>query len=272
MLWLQVLSLFLVHLCFALGTAGCAKDEGLASQLHQIANEWGCLKEYVKHELNTNPTVAVEMRKVVEIEERNLQNELRMLKRMIEGSLPQSIVTPAFQWAQGSHEIFLNVKFSHKIDAPATLNVEPMKVNLTSQELSLEATDGRKNFNLHIEFLHEVDPNNSTWSLGSVGRMVFNIKKEQDKPSKWKRLLKSDKRLTQMHYWYEMGEKYSRELENIEDVSKEDLSQKENVEGRDKRQRMDVGSDEKRFDDVEEENPALISGPNKPPMFESFGL
>merc|ERR1711871_1043487 len=103
------------------------------------------------------------------------------------------------------------------------------------------------------------------------GRMVFNIKKEQDKPSKWKRLLKSDKRLTQMHYWYEMGEKYSRELENIEDVSKEDLSQKKNVEGRDKRRRMDVGSDEKRFDDAEE-NPALISGPNKPPMFESFGL
>ena len=36
----------------------------------------------------------------------------------------------AFQWAQGGNEVFINVKFSHKIDAPATLNVEPTKVSL----------------------------------------------------------------------------------------------------------------------------------------------
>ena len=108
-----------------------------------------------------------------------------------------------------------------------------MRVNLTSDELKLEATDGRKNFNLHIGFLHRVDPSNSTWSLASVGRMVFHIRKEQEKPSRWKRLLKSDKRLAQMHNWYEMGEKYAKELEDIEDLSESDSGQQKRVLTRD---------------------------------------
>jgi len=123
---------------------------------------------------------------------------------------------PAFQWAQGGNEIFINVKFSHKIDAPATLNVEPTKVNLTSHELELQASDGRKNFNLHLRFFEEIDPDSSSWSLGSVGRMVFTIRKKQEEPSRWKRLLQTDKRLSQMHYWYEMAEEYEDELEKVD--------------------------------------------------------
>ena len=65
----------------------------------------------------------------------------------------------------------MNVKFSHKIDAPATLNVEATSVNLTTDGLFLQATDGRKLFKLNITFLHEVIPEESVWSMvnASVG-------------------------------------------------------------------------------------------------------
>ena len=222
-------SLFLVSLCnlhcLASERETCEERGSLESTLQRISKDWRYLNEYVEKELVINPNSAGALRTIVEVEERNIQNEIKTLKKAIESSLPQPSVIPAFQWAQGSNDIFLNIKFSHKIDAPATLDVQPMRVNLTSDELKLEATDGRKNFNLHIGFLHKVDPSNSTWSLASVGRMVFHIRKEQEKPSKWKRLLKSDKRLGQMHYWYEMGEKYAKELEDIEDLSESDSGQ-----------------------------------------------
>jgi hypothetical protein len=43
------------------------------------------------------------------------------------------------------------VKFAHKLDAPATLNVEAETVNITETDLVLKATDGRKIFNLNVE-------------------------------------------------------------------------------------------------------------------------
>ena len=55
-----------------------------------------------------------------------------------------------------------------------------VQVNLTTHELELQASDGRKNFNLHLRFFEEIDPDSSSWSLGSVGRMVFTIRKKQE--------------------------------------------------------------------------------------------
>ena len=46
--------------------------------------------------------------------------------------------------------------------------------------------------------------------------MTFTIKKRQDLPTKWNRLLLSDRKQAQMHFWFEMDEKYREELSNIE--------------------------------------------------------
>ena len=144
-------SLFLLfswsYFCFASETEACKDERTLESTLQTITNNWAHVRECIQGHLSENPSMAVEMKQVIEKEERSLHNEIKMLKKIIESSLPQPSVTPAFQWAQGSNEIFLNIKFSHKLDAPATLNVQPTNVNLTTQELRLEASDGRKNFN-----------------------------------------------------------------------------------------------------------------------------
>ena len=279
-------SLFLLfswsYLCFASETEACKDGRTLESTLQTITNNLAHIRECIQGNMSENPSMAVEIKQVIEKEERSLHNEIKMLKKIIESSLPQPSVTPAFQWAQGSNEIFLNIKFSHKLDAPATLNVQPTNVNLTNQELRLEASDGRKNFNLHIVFLHEIDPDNSTWSLGSVGRMVFHIRKNQEKPSRWKRLLKSEKRLAQMHYWYEMGEKYSKELDEIEDTPPDDSRKRkgtpEDYPDQEKRDNLservemvNEGKESKDFDETKDGVESKLE-PKKPSMLGSFGL
>jgi hypothetical protein len=147
---------------------------------------WRCAAEIV----NSAAKVAgMDFKSVFDLEQRTILTEITNLKTVIEKSLPMNTVSPAFQWAQSPTEILLNVKFSHKIDAPATLNVEANLVNVTSGRLSLEASDGRKLFKLDIDFLHDVVPEESTWSMASVGRMTFAIKKAGE-ARRWNRLTK----------------------------------------------------------------------------------
>lgn len=58
-----------------------------------------------------------------------------------------------------------------------------------------------------------LSPQNSTWSLASVGRMTFTLAKATaDAP--WARLLRSKKKAGNMHTWWAMKEKYEEELRN----------------------------------------------------------
>ena len=152
-----------------------------------------------------------------DVEERVVLNEIASLKSVIATLLPVPSINCPFKWAQSSTEIMLSVKFSHKIDAPATLNVIAKNVSLTSDRLVLLASNGAKNFHLDITFLDPVVPAESTWSMASVGRMTFTIKKMRP-PSKWSSLTKDNKKLPQMHVWWDIQEKYSSELEKLDEV------------------------------------------------------
>jgi hypothetical protein len=123
---------------------------------------WNCAKEIAQ---KSQSTAGSELRGIFDAESRLIQKELASLKSVLDSSIPQNSITPAFQWAQGANEIFLNIKFSHKIDAPASLNVEANNVTLSNDTLFLLASDGRKLFKLHITFLHEIIPEESSWSM-----------------------------------------------------------------------------------------------------------
>ena len=49
------------------------------------------------------------------------------------------IVAPAFQWAQSLSNIYLNVKYSTKLDSPGYLEVTNETVNFTQQGVMLTA-------------------------------------------------------------------------------------------------------------------------------------
>ena len=48
-------------------------------------------------------------------------------------------ISPALQWGQSADYLFINVKFAHKMDTPATLGVKTENVTITSHGLYLSA-------------------------------------------------------------------------------------------------------------------------------------
>lgn len=129
---------------------------------------------------------------------------------------PRSIA-PAFQWAQSADSIFLNVKFSHKWDTPATLDCEPSNVTVGERVLHLEADcpKSNKRFELRLELLREVQRGNVSWASSSVGRVNLVVKKGAEEV--WQRLLRSRQKPGNMHVWWSMKERYEAELDALED-------------------------------------------------------
>ena len=61
--------------------------------------------------------------------------------------------------------VFLNVKFAHKWDTPATLGVEQDNMTVTSRGLLFQGTSltQSKRFRLDLKFKKDILPDNSTW-------------------------------------------------------------------------------------------------------------
>jgi len=167
----------------------------------------------------------------VDVESRIVSKRIADLKEVIESSLPVQVIAPAYQWAQSATEVFLNVKFSHKLDAPATLNVEANTVMVTDQKLSLEASNGRKSFVLDLDLFGEVQGGDAAaYSMASVGRMTFTLKKKEGERSKWPRLLATEgKKPGNQHFWYSQAEQYTEELEELDDEDADEKEEKEAV-------------------------------------------
>jgi hypothetical protein len=175
--------------------------------------EWDCANLIIQSA--SGKQESYDFKRSFELQNRLILKELNKLKIAIDNYTPvTSSVSPAFEWAQSTTEIYLNVKFSHKIDAPATLNVETKNVSISSNELYLNASDGNKNFNLVLFFYKPIVPEESKYEMSSVGRMTFNLKKS-DGPSKWEQLL-TKSGPTNMHVWFAMQEKYEKDLEKFD--------------------------------------------------------
>jgi hypothetical protein len=165
----------------------------------------------------------------VDVESRIVSKRIADLKEVIESSLPVQVIAPAYQWAQSATEVFLSVKFSHKLDAPATLNVEANTVTVTDQKLSLEASNGRKSFVLDLDLFGEVQGGDAaSFSMASVGRMTFTLKKKEGERSKWPRLLATEgKKPGNQHFWYSQAEQYTDELDELDGEDADEKEEKE---------------------------------------------
>jgi hypothetical protein len=69
--------------------------------------------------------------------------------------------------------------------------------------------------------LKEIDPDQSTWAMASVGRMTLTLKKKTGSV-KWTRLTKSRKKPSNIHFWYELHEKHSDDLDKLKTSDEED--------------------------------------------------
>lgn len=128
-------------------------------------------------------------------------------------------IAPAFEWAQSPEAVFLNIKFAHKLDTPATLGCEAESVEFNPRSFLFRAdcSENKKAFHLELSLLKDINVTESSWSMSSVGRAMVTLRKAEN--GTWTRLLASTKKPANMHVWWAMREKY--EDENASFATKE---------------------------------------------------
>lgn len=67
-------------------------------------------------------------------------------------------ISPAFEWAQSGDWVYINAKMSHKLDAPATLNVVSEGVQMGERSLKFAASKDHKRFALDLALHADIDP------------------------------------------------------------------------------------------------------------------
>lgn len=158
----------------------------------------------------------------VALELRTLEKTLKDIKEALK---PQSssVLVPAYQWAQSGREVFVSVKFAHKLDAPATLvNQENIdEVAFGNRSVKVRASKSAKTFELALELLRDINPENSTFSSASVGRATLTLRKSAPHREWWPRLLASKTKPPNQHVWWDKQESFQEEQEDVEKEEKE---------------------------------------------------
>ncbi|CAM9934847.1 unnamed protein product [Scytosiphon promiscuus] len=128
-----------------------------------------------------------------QMEQRSITKQLNEIKSALQKGKPVQSISPAFEWAQSGDWIYINAKMSHKLDAPATLNVVSEGVQMTERSLKFAASKDHKRFSLDLALHADIDPDPSTVSFGSVGRVTFTLKKAKG-GVKWPKLLDDEQK------------------------------------------------------------------------------
>jgi len=129
------------------------------------------------------------------------------------------VIKPAFKWAQSLDNIFIETKFSHRLDAPACIDILDQKIKITEKHLNLTAKcrrgDDTLHFKLFLNFYDNVNVSASSWEKQSMGRIYIHLKKKI-LPNRWAKLYMNDEedKPGRVQLWKEMHEKYEKSLEN----------------------------------------------------------
>ena len=116
----------------------------------------------------------------------------------------ETVVNTAFQWAQRPEYVYLNVKFSSRIDGPVTcLNVDNERVEFGNNTVYFEGTGRQKPklFRLNLTLYGAIEAERSSWTFASVGRISLTLAKAVNET--WPRLLETKAKPKNMHAWYD---------------------------------------------------------------------
>lgn len=145
-----------------------------------------------------------------------VRKELDDLIRSLDKSYGEaSLISPAFQWAQNSSHIFLQVKYAQRWNAPGALEVHNASISVSDCCFSFkgfgEHSMIRKEYKLFLHFFDPVLEKGSSWHFAAAGRLVVTIKKKWRR--KWMRLLRSENvQPANMGVWQDMQAKWKSEL------------------------------------------------------------
>ena len=98
------------------------------------------------------------------------------------------VIKPAFKWAQSLDNIFIETKFSHRLDAPACIDIFDQKIKITEKHLNLTAKcrqgDDTLFYHLYLNLFDNVNVSASSWEKQSMGRIYIHLKKKI-LPNRW---------------------------------------------------------------------------------------
>lgn len=143
------------------------------------------------------------------------------------------VVSPAFQWAQNLNQIFIEVKFAHRIDSPGCLEIEKLSHEINKNFLHFEGYcvlgDFPIKFELNLNLYDQITKEGTTINSGSVGRYQLYLMKKEAKY--WERLLfDKNQVISNMKVWFEMKNKYDSEIGVFENNKNEDEKSFEDIE------------------------------------------
>ncbi|KAJ8603063.1 hypothetical protein CTAYLR_006657 [Chrysophaeum taylorii] len=132
--------------------------------------------------------------------------------RVDDPQVPSMAISPALEWAQSASAVFLRVKWSHKIDAPATLDVADVRVDCDSgTAIRIEAASSSKTFSVQFPLGDRVDA--CEWEPASVGRVVVTLAKATR--ARWPKL--TDAPGLALHTWWDKQDSHRKELDALDD-------------------------------------------------------
>ena len=137
----------------------------------------------------------------------SLLAELKRKKDYLNVQLP-------VQWAQSLHNVFLEVRYAHRHDAPGCSNFVDEQVALTEDRLKvsvlcLDATS-RVKYHLDLALWDQIDVERSHHEYQTVGRRHFTLAKRRG-PARWLHLY-AEARPINYRLWLEQHERHVGEL------------------------------------------------------------
>ncbi|KNB46349.1 hypothetical protein JH06_2066 [Blastocystis sp. subtype 4] len=111
-----------------------------------------------------------------------IKSNLQKIQNLINSNRNDwSVISPAFQWAQGMNDINVNIKYAHKWDTPATLGCSVSNITFSERSIYAESKcpSTKKKFVLRLEMRKELNPEECHWNDASVGRVVLMMKKKE---------------------------------------------------------------------------------------------
>eukprot|EP01066_Platyproteum_vivax_P007805 Platyproteum_vivax@DN3140_c0_g1_i1.p1 len=163
------------------------------------------------HELDVIDEVSPQVRSAVQY----MKGQNDELIRLLNAKHSETVtISPAFQWAQSPSQVFLNIRFTARWNSPGALSVSNETVTITEDSFSFSGSNQRKIYVLEFVFFGKVEPKECAWSVGSV-----------DHIKTWRQLTKTV-RISNMSIWWEMNEKHSAAMEELQRKEYEEIKEK----------------------------------------------
>lgn len=138
-------------------------------------------------------------------------------------------MTPAMQWAQSPNTTYIEIKYSHRLDSPGCSVINDLKVDISSNHFYFSGNCMRSNqkvrFLLEFDTFATVDPELSSYQDGNNGKLQVQLRKMND-TEVWELPLKG-KKPANLHIWWEMKEKFKKDMNKLTGDVDEDEPKKD---------------------------------------------